>query len=173
MTSTTPLSAADRALAARFVDGALDTADAIAFRRRIAAEPPLAAAVDELLGMRRMFAADAARTAATTARGTFVESVLRQTRRLPNVDDEDVVRLARRLLVAAALLLALGVLAASGWLRPTPPGRLEASPGLVEELRLRIQERESPPRSGAERTPDSPSPDQPTPGQPSGVRAPR
>lgn len=140
-------SKADQVLIARYLDGALDEAAATACRRRLAQEPGLQAAADQLLHLRSLFARDAARTAHVTARPGFATSVVQAVRRLPVVDDEPTIRMARRLVVAAVLVAALSLLFLFGWLRPADPTRLEADPDayrtLVEDLMRRIQERET------------------------------
>lgn len=108
-------SATDTRLLHRFLDGELAEAEAQALRTRLAAEPDLRAALQALQQQHQAFAA-AARSGFAPSAG-FTQGVLAAARRLPSRTalreaeaGEGLVRLCRRLLLAAVVLFGLGLL---------------------------------------------------------------
>jgi len=103
----------------RFLDGELDAAAAAVFRARLDAEPALRQRATEERGIRAGFAA--ARDEVVTVPAGFTASVVAAVRQLParreleeREVDETIVRLCRRLLVAAVLVFGLGAAWHSG-----------------------------------------------------------
>jgi anti-sigma factor RsiW len=124
----------------RFLDGELDATAAAALRTRLAAEPDLRRQLAAEQAMRGGFAT--VRAAAVTPPAGFTAEVLAAVRRLPARDQieqqdtaERVVRLCRRLLLAAAVLFGLGLVWHSGLL-DAHSDKLEAAP---DEIRSEMQ----------------------------------
>ncbi len=136
----------DQMLVARFVDGELDAPARREFETRLADEPALRAAVDELTQTSSLFDAGRAEATPQPSEG-FQDRVLREIRRLPTGQElatagsGDVAHFeafCRRLMVAAVLLIGLGVLVFAGILRQSDTGKLEASPQEVREEMERL-----------------------------------
>lgn len=128
------LSHPDELLLQRHLDGELEPTAAAAFQARLVAEPALRQRRDEALAVRAAFAA-AASTAVRRPRADFVAGVLAAVRQLPTrlqLQQADVLTGAftfcRRLLLAAAVLAALGLLWGSGLLVDGGGKSLQASP---------------------------------------------
>lgn len=136
------LSNDDRKNLHRFLDGELDAAAAAAFRERMAADPELRG---ELAGERALRAGFvAARADVVVAPTGFTAGVLASVRRLPARDQierqevgDRVVRLCRRLLLAAAVLFGLGLVWHSG-LFEERADRLEAAPDEIQREMERL-----------------------------------
>jgi anti-sigma factor RsiW len=137
----------------RFLDGELDAAAAGAFRARLAAEPALRERLAVEQRVRSGFTG--ARAEATAAPAGFTAGVMAAVRRLPDrgtleqqVAQQDladrIVRLCRRLLIAAAVVFGLGLLWHSG-LFDDHADRLEAAP---DELRLELERLDARIRAG-------------------------
>lgn len=128
------LSHQDELLLQRYRDGELPAADAADFRRRLADEPALRAAHDALSTTSGLF-----RTGAETvfaAPAGFAAAVLAETRRLPDRialrEAETAARamvLCRRLLLAALVLLGLGLAWHAGLFPRAGNDVLTAAPG--------------------------------------------
>lgn len=137
------LSHRDELLLQRWLDGELLPPDAEAFAARVAAEPRL---------RQRAAAVRSLRQTLVAARGTpmqpsraFVGNVLAAIRRLPSRElllQADVaagaVAWCRRILVAAALLAALGLLWHTGLFGGDRPAVLQASPDEVQREMQRL-----------------------------------
>jgi len=144
----TSLREADQALVSRYVGGALTGQELADFERRLLKEPALRSSVEEQREVQDWFARVRASEPAADAAGrspSFVDGVIRETRRRVPSDQEGVagesgdgeqrvVRTARMLLVAAALILGLSLLVATGVLRPGDGDRLAADPARVEQI---------------------------------------
>jgi anti-sigma factor RsiW len=98
----------------RFLDGELDEAASAGFRARLAAEPGLRERLAEARALRVGF--EAGRGRAIAAPAGFTASVVAGVRQLPARAEleqrevaESVIRLCRRLLVAALVVLSFGV----------------------------------------------------------------
>jgi anti-sigma factor RsiW len=126
----------------RFLDGELQAAASAALRTRLAAEPEL----------RRQLAAEqrqrdgfvAARANPAVAPAGFAASVLAAVRQLPGREQieqqevaERVVRLCRRVLLAAALVFGIGLAWHSGLL-DSHSDKLEAAPDEIESEMKRL-----------------------------------
>lgn len=145
----------DRLLAARYVDGELEATDVTAFEERLATEPALVAYVTELRDTVAWFAPGRDEATPTPSEG-FHQRVLREVRRLPRADElagaqpaTNVVGFeaaCRRIMVAAALLIGVGLLVFGGLLHKADSGELDASPAEIrqkmDELDALIRERE-------------------------------
>lgn len=128
----------------RFLDGELDAAAAAALRARLAAEPDLSRSLAAEQILRGGFAA--ARATAIAPPAGFTAGVLAAVRQLPARDQiereevaDRVVRLCRRLLVAAAIVFGLGLVWHSGLL-DARSDKLEAAP---DEIRTEMQRLDS------------------------------
>lgn len=126
--------------AARYVDGQLSAEARVDFEARLLREPALARAVQATRELRAPFAI-VRDDAPPRLPPDFAARVVVASRRLPTaaergVDTADTgtFALARRLLIAAALILGLGLLMFAGLLRHADSGRLEAAP--VQQKKL-------------------------------------
>lgn len=126
----------------RFLDGELDAAAAAAFRTRLQASPELRRHLAAEQQLRGGFVA--ARGDAMAPPAGFAAGVLAAVRRLPSRDQleqqevgERVVRLCRRLLVAAVLLFGLGLVWHAGLLEARND-KLEAAPDEVQSEMERL-----------------------------------
>ncbi|MBL9077362.1 MAG: hypothetical protein JNL08_07660 [Planctomycetes bacterium] len=137
----------------RFLDGALDATAANAFRARLAGEPELRRRLAQAQQVRAGFVA--ARDDAPRAPAGFAAGVLAAVRRLPDrvqleqlerqqEQGDRIVRLCRRLLVAAAALFAVGLVWHSG-LFDSRSDRLEAAP---DEIRCEMERLDAKVRAG-------------------------
>lgn len=140
----------------RFLDGELDAAANAALRARLAAEPELRQLLAGEQRLRDGFAA--ARTPVVAAPAGFTAGVLAAVRRLPSRDQlelqevgDRIVRLCRRLLIAAAVLFGLGLVWHSGLL-DAHTDKLEAAP---DEIRSEMERLDARIRAGL---PDSGNP---------------
>ena len=138
---------ADLLACARYVDDEFDAVQRDQFEQRMAAEPALRAHVEELQGMRGMFRAEPA-PAVQPSLG-FQARVLDEIRRLPTGEQLASVDRAggiefesycRKFLVAAALIIGIGVLVFAGLLRQADSGELEATP---EAIRAEMEQLDS------------------------------
>jgi anti-sigma factor RsiW len=120
---------------ARYVDGEMAHDDRVAFESRLAADPGLASEVEELAGLRRMFAPERVTQGPAPSSGfrarVLAEVAGHTAERGPERETFDV--FCRRIVVAAALLFGLGVLVFAGLLRRADTGRLEASPAEIHK----------------------------------------
>lgn len=117
----------------RFLDGALQGEELAQWQRRCEAEPALRELLRQRRGLRAGFAAGRARTFAAPA--GFAARVAAASRTLPVIaDDGNVVRLCRRLLVAAAAAAAFALLWQSGLFSSDGDGVLEAAPHEVQRV---------------------------------------
>ncbi|MBM3973573.1 MAG: hypothetical protein FJ301_05680 [Planctomycetes bacterium] len=144
----------DDSLLQRHLDGELPADAAAAFAARLLVEPELARAVDAARAQRALL-----RTAAGSARqpsARFAAGVVAAARQLPTrqqLEQADLVataiRVCRQVLVAAAIVAAVGALWHAGMIGPTRTDTLQASPGALEQdihqLDIRIQSGAVPP----------------------------
>lgn len=128
----------------RLIDGELPPAEAVALRARVDAEPALRAAFAAMDEQRSRFA-EVARVGIATAPGGFTASVVAAARRLPDRREleaqdvgEGIVRVCRRLLLAAAIVGALGAFWYSGLWRAGGDHRVEAAPDEVQKEMQRL-----------------------------------
>lgn len=129
----------DERLLHRFVDGELPDAAMTEFRRRLEREPELRRHVQELQSLRGCFRRDAAGAAAVTAPAGFTagllttirQRTLTQSWRDDAGEEPQLQRLCRRLLLAAAILAALGASWHAGLFRHVAEKQVEAA----DELR--------------------------------------
>jgi anti-sigma factor RsiW len=135
----------------RFLDGELDAAASAAFRARCEAEPALRQRLVEERAMRAAFAA--ARGVPTGPSTGFTASVIAAVRQLParrEIEEreagEAVVRLCRRLLVAALIVFGLGAAWHGGLLDSDRGNLLEAAP---DEIRTEMERLDALIESGA------------------------
>lgn len=134
--------ASDDRLLHRFLDGVMGADEAAACRARLQAEPRLRQQLQALQQLRVAFTE--ARQPATVAPAGFTTGVLAAARRLPSRDDADLdgawgeggqqglLRLCRRLLLAAAVLFGLGLLTQAGLFGDGRADTLQAAPGDVQ-----------------------------------------
>ncbi|MFO1053472.1 MAG: hypothetical protein U1F36_14765 [Planctomycetota bacterium] len=124
----------------RYVDELLDPQSRAAFEARLAADPSLRGAVDDLRSVRSAFRA-AARVAAPLPSADFRARVMARaasaaeetpTFGTPTVD-QGVIRWARRVLIAAAVIAVVSLAFLSGALRRADDGRLQASEADVQK----------------------------------------
>jgi len=108
------LTHADELLLHRFLDGEMDSAQAVAFEARLAAEPRLRRRLEDESALRAGFAA--AHAGGPAPRAGFTAGVLAAARRLPSrqqIERDDVtadfVRACRRVLIAAAVLFGISL----------------------------------------------------------------
>jgi anti-sigma factor RsiW len=140
------IGSADERLLHCFLDRELPPHELRAFEQRLEREPELARALEELRSLRRLF-----RTPAPEVPVGLTDRVLAAVRSAPFAagpfpsgvgrELQDVARCSRRILLAAALLVA-GALAllASSW-SGRDPARLEASPDELQSLIERVRSR--------------------------------
>jgi anti-sigma factor RsiW len=129
----------------RFLDGELDAPAQQLLRTRLLAEPLLQARLRELEAVRALFAAD--RGERPPAPKGFTSDVLAAVRQQTleqgwrrNVDDDsDLIRLCRRILVAAALLFSLAAVIQSGLLQ-SRSSVVEAGPDRIRAECRRLDE---------------------------------
>jgi len=134
----------DLRLLHRSLDGALSGADSLALQQRLAGEPALRDALERLQAERRVFAAAAKQSLPGPSAG-FAAKVLGAVRKLPARDAlqaermaEALVHTCRRLLIAAAVLLTLGLAWQVGVFGPQGPQTLEAAPADVQRSMDRL-----------------------------------
>ena len=134
----------DRQNLDRLLDGELPPERAAALRARLAAEPALRTAFEERQRLRGAFAS-AASTRGFAAPAGFTASVLAATRGLParrEIEEREVadhiVRVCRRVLIAAAVVVGLGIVWQSGLWRRDHDSRLQAAPNEVEQEMNRL-----------------------------------
>lgn len=121
----------------RLLDDALSPAEAAALRLRLEAEPALRRHYEAAQRLRAGFAA--VRATGAVAPVGFTAGVLAGVRRLPSRQEleerevgDSIVRLCRRLLVAAALVFGLGFAWRCGLLDGSRSNTLEAAPDKVQ-----------------------------------------
>lgn len=133
----------------RYLDGELAEAEAATFAARMLADNGLRQRVEAMEQVQMGFAS--ARDHATgpaAAPAGFTASVMTEVRRLPSREQlqqqdlsEGVVRLCRRLLLAAGVLVGLGLAWQSGLFRPSGSGEVEAaSPAEIEAELKRLDD---------------------------------
>jgi len=133
----------------RYVDGELSEADAAAFAARMLADNDLRQRVEAMEQIHLGFAS--ARDHASgpdRAPAGFTASVMSEVRRLPGREQlqqmdvgEGLVRLCRGLLLAAGILIGLGLCWQSGLFRSTGSGSVEAaSPAEIEAEMKRLDD---------------------------------
>ena len=127
------LTHADELLLHRFLDGEMDSAQAVAFEARLAAEPVLRRGLEDATALRAGFAA--AHAGGPAPRAGFTAGVLAAARGLPSRqqmkrDDvtADFVRASRRVLIAAAVLFGISLAWFAGLVSSRRSGTLEAVP---------------------------------------------
>jgi anti-sigma factor RsiW len=129
----------------RYLDGELPPDDAAAFTARLTAEPALRRRHDDARALRAGFAA--ARSDGRRAPAGFTANVLAAARRLPTREEMQQLDVAaggaslcRRILLAAAVLFALGLLWRSGLVTESSPDTLQATPADVQREIERLDE---------------------------------
>jgi anti-sigma factor RsiW len=130
----------------RYLDGELSKTEAAAFAARMLADGDLRQRVEALEQVQAGFASAADLGSGVRAPAGFTASVMAEVRRLPSREQllqndvaEATVRLCRRLLLAAAVLLGLGLGWQSGLLDPNGSDKVEAaSPAEVEAEMQRL-----------------------------------
>ena len=139
------LDAADALLLQRYLDQEMSIEDTVAFRRRLVAEPALREAAAEHAAIAEGFAA--ARQDVRRAPAGFAAAVLAEVRQLPaRVQLEAaestavVLRICRRVLIAAAILCALGLALRSGLFDAGLGEQLHAAPDEVQAEMQRLDE---------------------------------
>jgi len=145
MSSESRLSNKDLQLLDRFLDGALSGAELQACRHRLETEPAFRKELQQRRGLRRGF--EAGRETAFEPSPDFAASVVMAARRLPVVDAEGdsagSATLCRRILIAAALVLAATILWHSELFHDGGEDTLQASPDevqrTIDELDARIR----------------------------------
>jgi anti-sigma factor RsiW len=142
-TDSGPLSSADERLLHRYHDGESSPDEAAAVRARLDAEPRLSRRLQELRGVSSLFAAG--REQRIVAPAGFTAGVLAAARHLPfdarvreADDDAGVVRLCRRLLIAAAIVFGLGLVWQGGLLAVGGDDTLQAAPDDVQREMERL-----------------------------------
>lgn len=133
----------------RYVDGELSETEAAAFAARMLADNELRQRVEamEQVGMGFASARDHA-TGPVAASAGFTASVMSEVRRLPSREQmkqmdlsEVAVRLCRRLLLAAAILIGVGLGWQSGLFSPNGSDQIEAaSPAEIEAEMKRLDD---------------------------------
>ncbi|MGC6489276.1 MAG: hypothetical protein ACON4Z_16640 [Planctomycetota bacterium] len=133
----------DERMIQRYVDGELSESDAAAFAARLLREPSLR----EQVAVLESLSGHMAPAAAPRAPAGFTADVLTAVRRLPERDqlaqDEvaaGAVRLCARVLVAAAVVLALGLAWHAGLMDAGGADTLEAAPAAVEQELERLDQ---------------------------------
>ncbi len=121
----------------RLLDGVLPPAEAVAFHQRLEAEPDLRREFETLQRLRAGFAA--VRATGVVAPAGFTATVLAGARRLPSRQEmeqsevsEGIVRLCRRLLVAALIVFGFGFAWHFGGFDNAHSDTLEAAPDKVQ-----------------------------------------
>lgn len=127
----------------RYVDGELPEAEAAAFAARMLQEPSLRERVEELQQFVSGFAGDDA----VAAPAGFTANVLTEVRRLPEraeLEQMDLaagaVKLCTRVLLAAALILGLGLAWHAGLLDGNRADTVEAAPDAIEKEMDRLDQ---------------------------------
>lgn len=131
----------------RYVDGELSESEAAAFAARMLSDSELRQRVEALEQVQFGFAAAAASGPAKAPAG-FTANVMAEVRRQPSREQlqqndiaEATVRLCRRLLIAAAMLLGLGLGWQSGLFQGNGSGEIEAAtPAEVEAEMQRLDD---------------------------------
>ncbi|MCK5945367.1 MAG: hypothetical protein KAI24_25480 [Planctomycetes bacterium] len=128
----------------RYVDGELSDADAAAFAARMLREPLLRERVEEL---QRFAGAFAAAPGDLRAPAGFTAGVLDEVRRLPAREELEqldlttgAVKLCVRVLLAAALVLGLGLAWHAGLLDGNRADTVEAAPDAIEQEMDRLDQ---------------------------------
>lgn len=142
--NSNPLSDQDLRLLHRSLDGALQPAEVLLLQERLVRESALSAALERLRAERQLFAAAASQRLPGPSAG-FAAKVLGAVRKLPARDALQAERMAdalvttcRRLLVAAAVLFALGLAWQVGVFGPQGPQTLEAAPADLQRTLDRL-----------------------------------
>ena len=127
------LTHADEVLLHRVLDGEMDSAQAVAFEARLAAEPRLRSCCEDARVLRAGFAA--AHAGGPAPRAGFTAGVLAAARSLPSRQqlkrDEvvaDLVRNCRRVLIAAAALFVISLAWHAGLVNSRHSDTLQAAP---------------------------------------------
>ena len=131
----------------RYVDGQLSESEAAAFAARMLSDNELRQRVETMELTQAGFAA-AADVGPASAPAGFTANVMSEVRRLPGREQlqqndmaEATVRFCRRLLIAAALILGIGLGWQSGLLSPNGSDQIEAaSPAEVEAEMKRLDD---------------------------------
>jgi anti-sigma factor RsiW len=126
----------------RFLDGEMDSAQAVAFEARLAAEPRLRRCLEVETALRAGFAA--AHAGGPAPRAGFTAGVLAAAHRLPSRQqlkrDEvvvDLVRSCRRVLIAAAVLFGICLAWHAGLMNSRASDRMEAVPHAEVEKEMK------------------------------------
>ena len=124
-------------LVQRYLDGVLDAGTRAGFEARLGRDPSLRAIVDGFSSVRRAFRVTAAETPPRPSAG-FQSRVLARAAittevSSPQVDAADVLRWARRALIAAMVIAVLSLLVLSGAMHRADDGRLQASEADVQK----------------------------------------
>lgn len=135
----------DERLLFRFLDGELSGDEAAACRARLDREPLLRQCLEELRDRASGFAT--ARAEVRTAPAGFTSGVLAAVRQLPDraalrasEGEPELLVLCRRVLIAAALVVGIGLLWHSGLFTGRSADTLQARPGEVEREMKRLDE---------------------------------
>src|SRR5262245_63790693 len=152
------LTHADELLLHRFLDGEMDSAQAVAFEARLAAEPRLRLRLEDERALRAGFAA--AHAGGPAPRAGFTAGVLAAARCLPSRQqlkrDEVVaefVRACRRVLVAAAVLFGISLAWHAGLMNGRRSDTLQAAPSW--EVEKEMKRLDALIESGALKVPDA------------------
>ncbi len=129
----------DGMLAGRYVDGEMSADERRTFEARAADDPKLAGLVRELRAVHDWFVDGPVPRPGPDFRARVLAGALGG-ERTPR-DDDRLVRWSRRVVYAAAALIVLGVLVASGLLRPAYSGKLEASPAEVDHAMQQLDQK--------------------------------
>jgi len=136
------LTHADELLLHRFLDGEMDSAQAVAFEARLAAEPRLRRSLEDATALRAGFAA--AHAGGPAPRAGFTAGVLAAARCLPSRqqmkrDDvaADFVRACRRVLIAAAVLFGISLAWHAGLVNSRRSDTLQAAPSWEVEQEMK------------------------------------
>jgi hypothetical protein len=119
----------------RFLDGAMSDVELAACRRRLEAEPALSRCLQQRARLRAGFHAD--RDAGPAPPAAFADRVVAAARRLPAVAEPDegaTIRVCRRILLAAAAVVAAALLWQSGLFRDRNDGTLQAAPDEAQRI---------------------------------------
>lgn len=133
----------DQRLLHRLLDGELPATEAAAAEARVAASSELRAWLQQQRALRAGFVAG--REPARTASPGFAAGVMAAVRRLPSRPEliaaqqgVDFVRLCRRILIAAAVLFAVGLAWHSGLLDSRAHDQLQAAPDEIQQEMERL-----------------------------------